>query len=126
MALWDKSQGPPPKPPSTPPRYVASDVTVEKLAEIIGPHERGILVKRDEWAGWIASMEKYSARGSGVDRAFWLKAFDGGPHAVDRISRGSKFVPNLSASLIGGIQPQKLAEMHGLTADGLLQRLFPS
>ena len=59
-------------------------------------------------------MEKYSGSGragASANRAFWLKAWDGGRLVVDRITRGEIFVDNLSVSLIGGIQPAKLLEM---------------
>jgi hypothetical protein len=110
-----------------PDRYTAYDVTVEKLGIILAKQDRGILIKRDELSGWIGSMEKYSAnsRGASVDRAFWLKSFDGGPFTVDRVSRADLQIENLSASIIGGIQPARLAELHGLTSDGLLQRFLP-
>jgi hypothetical protein len=109
-----------------PDRLVLWDTTIEKLGELLAHSDRGVLVKRDEFAGWIGSMEKYSGRGGAAssNRAFWLKSFDGGPYVVDRISRGSVFISNLSVSLIGGIQPEKLAELHGLTSDGLLQRFL--
>ena len=42
------------------------------------------------------------------DRGFWLQAFNGGPYIVDRISRKSGLIPNLSVSLLGGIQPEPL------------------
>ncbi len=114
------------KKPDPPVRYVVWDTTTEKLGEILSRSEHGLLVKRDEFSGWIGGMEKYSSsRGAGADRGFWLQAFDGGPHAVDRIGRGETYIPNLSVSLIGGIQPAKLIEMHGLTSDGLLQRFLP-
>jgi hypothetical protein len=110
-----------------PPRFVVFDSTVEKLGDILSRADRGLLVKRDEFAGWIGSMEKYSntSRGAGADRGFWLQAFDGGPYTVDRISRGEVHIGNLSVSLIGGIQPKRFAEIHGLTSDGLLQRFIP-
>src|SRR5215467_5882461 len=60
-----------------------------------------------------------------ADRGFWLQAYDGGPHNVDRIKRGSIHIKNLSVSLLGCIQPDRLAEMQGLTSDGLLQRFVP-
>jgi hypothetical protein len=113
-----------PKKPEPPERYVVWDTTIEKLGEILARSGRGLLVKRDEFAGWISSMEKYG-RGEGANRAFWLKAFDGGRGSVDRISRGEIFIDNLSVSLIGGIQPKRMAELHGLTSDGLLQRFIP-
>jgi hypothetical protein len=116
-----------PRKPEPPIRFVVYDTTIEKLGELLARSERGLLVKHDEFAGWIGSMEKYgsSSKGAKADRAFWLKAYDGGPYAVDRIGRGEIFVDNLSVSLIGGVQPEKLAELHGLTADGLLQRFIP-
>lgn len=113
--------------PIAPPRYVMWDVTIEKLGEVLSRSEHGLLVKRDEFSGWIGSMEKYggTSRGAGADRGFWLQAFDGGPYSMDRVGRGETYISNLSVSLIGGIQPAKLAELHGLTSDGLLQRFVP-
>jgi hypothetical protein len=115
------------KKPAPPVRYVVWDATTEKLGEILSRSEHGLLVKRDEFSGWIGGMEKYSnaSRGTAADRGFWLQAYDGGPHAVDRVSRGEIYIGNLSVSLIGGIQPARLAELQGLTSDGLLQRFLP-
>jgi len=39
--------------------------------------------------------------------------------------RGETFIENLSVSIIGSIQPEKLGEIHGLTSDGLMQRFLP-
>lgn len=113
--------------PRRPPRYVVGDTTTEKLGEILSRQERGVLVKRDELSGWIGSMERYSSgRGSAAsDRAFWLQAYDGGRFSIDRIGRGEKHVRNLSVSILGGIQPGRLAEMKDQTTDGLLQRFVP-
>jgi hypothetical protein len=110
--------------PPLPERYVAYDTTPEKLGELLSRSGRGLLVKHDELAGWIGSMERYG-RGGNANRGFWLKAFDGGPFVVDRIGRGSIFVDNLSVSLVGGIQPRKMAQIGDLTSDGLLQRFIP-
>ena len=116
------------EPPPAPPRYIVHDTTVEKLADILARNPRGVLVVRDELSGWIGQMDKYggASRGGSADRAFWLQAYDGGTYLVDRINRGEIFVPNLSVSLIGGIQPNRLAELSGLTSDGLLQRFLPT
>jgi len=112
--------------PDPPVRYVVFDSTPEKLGEILSRSEHGLLVKRDEFSGWIGGMEKYSnPRGASSDRGFWLQAYDGGGYAFDRISRGEIYIGNLSVSLIGGIQPPRLAELRGLTSDGLLQRFVP-
>jgi Protein of unknown function (DUF3987) len=109
-----------------PPRYLAWDTTTEKLGEILARNgEKGILVLTDEISGWLGSMERYNNSGSRADRAFWLSAYDGGPRTVDRIKRGEQYIPNLSASILGAIQPARLAEIQGLTSDGLLQRFIP-
>jgi hypothetical protein len=112
--------------PEPPPRFVIADATIEKLGEILSRSDRGVLVKRDELAGWIGAMERYHAAGKGAsaDRAFWLQAWNGGPYSIDRVKSGETFVQNLSVSILGGIQPARLAEIHGLTSDGLLQRFL--
>jgi hypothetical protein len=126
VAEHRSSEGAPADAPKPPPRYIVSDTTVEKLGEIIARSDRGTLVWRDEIAGWIGSMEKYSGgKASMADRAFWLQAFDGGPYMIDRVQRGEIRVGNLSVSLLGGIQPKRLQELHGLTSDGLAQRFLP-
>ena len=135
QSLWDEwererasaRQADPKAPePPKPPRYMLHDVTTEKLGEILARQDRGALVKRDEIAGWIGSMEKYSgSKAASADRAFWLQAYDRGPFTVDRIGRGEQRIRNLSVSVLGGIQPQRLKELHGLTSDGLLQRFVP-
>jgi hypothetical protein len=111
--------------PEPPPRWVASDTTVEALGEILARDGgKGILIKADELSGWLSSMDRYATSGS--DRPFWLQAYDGGPHHIDRIKRGSFLIPNLSVSVCGGIQPELLAEIRSdLSTDGLLQRLIP-
>jgi hypothetical protein len=107
-------------------RYVAWDSTVEALGDILSRSPRGILVKRDEVAGWIGSMERYHNGRISSDRAFWLQAYNGGPYITDRIKRGEIAIENNSVSLLSGTQPGRLAEIQGLTSDGLLQRLLPA
>jgi hypothetical protein len=106
-------------------RYVVNDTTAEKLGEILSRSDHGVLAKRDEFSGWIGDMDRYHSR-SASDRGFWLKGYDGGHYNVDRINRGEIHIGNLSVSLLGGIQPDRLSELHGLTSDGLLQRFLPT
>src|SRR5215217_578047 len=70
-----------PEPLEPPPcqRLLIQDATVEKAAELLNASGRGITVRRDEVAGWIAGMEKYSGKGGDHDRGFWLDSFDGKP-----------------------------------------------
>jgi hypothetical protein len=83
-------------------------------------------VLRDELAGWIGSLDKYtSARGSAADRAFFLQAHNGGPYVVDRVIRGLTTIDNLLLTICGGIQPDRLRQLGDLTGDGLWQRFAP-
>ena len=114
-------------PPPPPARYITNDPTTDKLADILARNPHGLLLERDELSGWIGQMDRYGGakRNASGDRPFWLKAYDGGGWLVDRIGRGEIYVPNLSVSIIGGIQPRRLAELNDLTTDGLLQRFLP-
>jgi Protein of unknown function (DUF3987)/Bifunctional DNA primase/polymerase, N-terminal len=108
------------------PRYIAQDITVESVGELLSRQSRGLLIKYDELAGWIGSMDKYGGSKAGMsDRAFWLKTYDGGHYQIDRKSTGSKFVQNCSVAFLGGIQPDRIADLGNVVSDGLLQRFLP-
>jgi putative DNA primase/helicase len=110
-----------PEPPVLERRYTAS-VTVEKLGDLLATAApRGITVIRDELAGWIYDQEKY-AKGGG-DRQFYLEAYSGGSHPVDRITRGTIYIPDLFVSIVGGIQPDLARQVFGSGAeDGFAAR----
>lgn len=107
-------------------RYMTQDATVEKLGEILLANPRGILLLRDELSGWLRMLDKPGREG---DREFYLEGWNGnGSHAVDRIGRGTLYIPALCVSVFGTIQPGKhrayrlAAEKGGTGDDGLLQR----
>jgi hypothetical protein len=109
----------------TPParRRLLIDPTVEAVAEILSQQKCGITLVRDELAGWLNNMDRYN---KGSDRPFWLQALEGGYYSADRISAKIKRdIEMLSIGVCGGIQPDKLKDMPGLTADGLFQRFIP-
>lgn len=109
-------------------RIKIEDATIEAAQEVLKDSPGGVLCLQDEMSGWFGAMDKYSGggRGAAKDRAFWLQAFNGGAYSVDRIGRGSSFVPNLSISLLGGIQPDAIRKVAAdAVDDGLLQRIFP-
>ena len=85
-------------------RLVTTDPTVEAMVKIISENPRGLIVLRDEAAGFFRSMGQYKSVSSG-DEAFWLSAIEGKRHCVDRKTAGSYDIPCLTASFIGGIQP---------------------
>jgi hypothetical protein len=100
-----------------------SDATVEKLASLAAALPRGLLLQRDEIAGWLGAFDKYG--GGGSDRAFWLEAFGGRPFAVDRVKHKQPIhVPHLSIAVLGGIQPDKLPTIIGGAEDGFAARFL--
>lgn len=109
-----------------PTRYITQDGTVEKIGEILRDNPRGILMLRDELAGWLRQLERYGSEG---DREFYLEAWNGtGGYTFDRIGRGTVRIKALTLSILGGIQPGKLrsyidgALREDAGDDGLLQR----
>jgi len=81
--------------PEPPVRNIVNNTTIEKLADLLSRTNRGILVVRDEIAGWIGGMDKYNTGGKdrSSDRAFWLESWNGGPQTYDRVIRGETFIP---------------------------------
>jgi hypothetical protein len=122
--LAEVSTGDDDEPPC--PRIVVNDTTVEKLGELLNENPRGLLLIRDELPGFLARMEseEYAS-----ERAFYLEAFNGsGRFTYDRIGRGTVHIANCTLSIIGGVQPSRIAPivrgaMTGASNDGLIQRL---
>jgi hypothetical protein len=126
----EQKTGPPTDPPVEPEeprekRVLVADVTVEKLAALLGENPLGLLVVRDELAGLINSFNRY-AGGKGSDLQAWLSMNDGGALLVDRKCDGSTFVERASVSLLGSIQPFTLEHVFGTTEReaGLLARVL--
>ena len=113
-----------PKPPTLK-RYTTNDATIEKLGDLLVDNPQGLLTERDELAGLLTSFDK---SGHESDRAFYLEAWNGTDgHEIDRIGRGSLYVPNLALSVLGGIQPERLEKYLDSASkdvgnDGLLAR----
>jgi hypothetical protein len=115
----------PPPPPCAPerPRVRVSDATVEKLASLAAALPRGLLLHRDEIAGWLGAFDKYG--GGGSDRAFWLEAYGGRAFVVDRVKHKEPIhVAHLSIAVLGGIQPDKLPKIIGGAEDGFAARFL--
>lgn len=108
------------------PQFVISDTTPEKLVEVLSGQDRGVLLMADELAGWLGALDRYGAgKGAASSRAVWLQSYDGGYFNLMRIGRKTVPVDNLSVSILGGIQPERLRELGSLQTDGLLQRFLP-
>ena len=104
------------------PRLRQSDVTIEKVAELLGAAApKGLLVTRDELAGWIIGMNAYNDAG----RSFWVEAYGGRPYRVERKKHPEPIeVPRLVVAVCGGTQPDKLSAMMRDADDGLLARML--
>jgi hypothetical protein len=111
------------KPPR--PRLVIADTTIEALSEVLRNNPAGVLVATDEFEAFLGSLDQYRKGAASRDRGEWLRLFDGGPHTVERIQRGSVYVENYGASLLTSTTPTALAKVARLLPeDGLLQRFL--
>lgn len=106
-------------------RLIVNDATIEKLGELLNENPNGLILSRDELAGWLSKLTKEEHQS---DRAFYLECFDGnGNFVYDRIGRGTIEIKYCTLSVIGGIQPTKIATLvrdaiKGTADDGLIQR----
>lgn len=103
-----------------------SDVTAEKLAELLNQDPRGLLLVRDELAGWLLSFNQYKAGGHGSDRQFFLSAWSGSPVAVDRKNKDAEpvYVRFPCLSVVGTIQPAVLERFRADADDGFYDRVL--
>lgn len=105
------------------PRLFVSDVTLEKLSEVLVENEGGVLLWNDELGSIIGSHDQYRSGGAGKDRYEWMRLFDGGPNQIERVQRGTVFVPNWGASMLTATTPHALKKLaRKLDDDGLFQR----
>ena len=97
----------PPRPPR--PRLMVMDATPESVWDALEGNPQGLLNAHDEVAGWLGNFERYS----GDARAFWLQSWTGAQWTVDRKGRaaGPLILPFTGVSVLGGIQPDKLASV---------------
>jgi hypothetical protein len=118
----------PPEPVEPQPeRLLINDTTYQKLTEILRWSLRGVLCVSDELIQLLKSLDAEGQEGA---RAFYLQGWNGDQsYRVDRVTRGSFVIPQLTIWLVGGIQPGRLQEYvlaavrGGAGDDGLMQRL---
>ncbi|MFN7022271.1 MAG: DUF3987 domain-containing protein, partial [Phycisphaerales bacterium] len=128
-AHWkrSKSDTPPPAKPEAPiaDRCWTDDATTEALAVLLQQNPRGLLMVRDELAGWF-NFDRYAGGKGGGDAAKWLEMFGGRPTLVDRKLGGTLYVPRAAVSIAGGIQPETLRRALGQEHrdNGLAARLL--
>jgi hypothetical protein len=113
--------GPVPREPIEP-VLMMSDTTIERVASLLATATpKGVLLTRDELAGWLLGMNAYNEGG----RAFWLEAYGGRRYRVDRQKLAEPIIiPHLAVSWYGGIQPAKVVEIMQGADDGLMARFM--
>jgi hypothetical protein len=133
LAEWKrdkKAVSDPPEKPEAPQaeRCIVSDTTVEALAPLLLANPRGLLLARDELAGWIGSFDRYAGGKGGADAAHWLSMHNGESVIVDRKTGSPRtiYVPQASVCVCGGIQPAILHRALGIEhrESGLAARLL--
>ena len=131
LKIWQRKPKDDPSPEKPVPpacrRFLIADVTIEAIADRLADNPRGVLIARDELAGWLDSFNQYKG-GRGADTAAWLSIHNAGSLRVDRRGGDRKtiFVQSAAVSLTGGIQPPVLARSLGAShfQDGLAARLL--
>lgn len=126
-----KAAGDPPERPVEPAgrRCLVTDVTVEALALKLADNPRGLLLARDELAGWLGSLDRYAkSGGAGSDESFYLSSYNGEGHSVDRRTgdRREVYVAQAALWITGTIQPAILRRCLGTDRreSGLASRLL--
>jgi putative DNA primase/helicase len=91
-------------------RLIINDATVPALVELLRENPDGVLVFRDELAGLIAQLDREGMEGS---RTFFMSGWTGKEgYTQDRIIRGTNLrVPHVCLSMLGGIQPARVAPL---------------
>lgn len=116
----EKDDGPPC------PKIYTSDATVAALSEVLKDNDRGILLLTHELGTLLGRLDGGSNGAGASERAHWLQLRDGGQHQIDRVTRGSVYVKNWSASILGACTQKNLRDMiRALPEDGLIQRFIP-
>lgn len=128
-----RGEDPPPFPPEavTPDPPVCSalrvdDATIEKLAAISHVSPKGLMMGKDELAGLLANLNRYSG---GNDRPHWLEAYNGDERRIDRQKSAKPLlIPRWSIGILGGIQPDPFANLMARSGenDGLTSRFLYS
>ncbi|AEE53755.1 DUF3987 domain-containing protein [Haliscomenobacter hydrossis] len=101
------NKNPTPSPPSK--EMILNDFTLESIYKVLRANPRGLLVFRDEIAGWINSMNAY--KNSGSDEQAWLEIYNCGLVKVNRQkSDRPLFISRCFVGVIGTTQPAILQQ----------------
>lgn len=108
--------------------FISQDSTIEAEQVTMATSPRGVLMMRDELAGWFKGLEKKGQEGA---RSFMLEAWYGNRRfKIKRIGRGETVIESVAASVTGTIQPdimdsyiQETRNPNSGKNDGLINRM---
>ncbi len=114
--------------PQKPPvlrRLFVSDITCEAVVRVLEENPLGLLVWRDEIAGWFRGFNEYK-RGRGSDKENWLSTFQAGRWIVDRKGADPLMIWRAAVSVTGTITPSAFATLLSREdiEDGFVPRLL--
>lgn len=89
-------------------RVVIADATPEAVASALADSPRGMILYRDELAGFIKDFNRYH---QGGEQEFWLSNWSGINLSIDRKSSEPIRIKNPFLSIIGTIQPGVIEEL---------------
>lgn len=104
---------------------VIGDATLEAVVSRLHENPRGLLVYRDELAGWANGFNAYK-KGGGDEQA-WLEFWGAGAYTVDRKTNDERIrIQSASVCVLGGIQPKILIDCFDPArfASGLVPRIL--
>ncbi|MGL4781727.1 MAG: DUF3987 domain-containing protein [Bacteroidales bacterium] len=89
-------------------KMMLNDATIEALIKIHSANKKGLILFRDELAGWLNSFNNYRG-GSGADQQNYLSIWDNAAVSNERAGREQEqFLPESYLTIFGGIQPKIL------------------
>lgn len=107
-------------------QIIIDNTTIEALAKAMVANKRGLLMKKDELSGWLASMGQYK-QGKGDERQQWLEFWSGSRVTINRVGAEHPIAINQPyICLMGGIQPEKAHVLLSKDDDGLVYRFLLS
>jgi hypothetical protein len=110
-------------------RISCRNITSESLAPILTANPRGLIVVKDEVAGFVKGMDQYRG-GKGADKEFFMEVWSNVDQDVDRKSQQGVpiTVEDPFVNVFGGVQPDKLHYITNPTGenDGFADRFLVS
>lgn len=118
LVVWQKKKDPDEPKPQPPGRkdIILDDWTIESAADALITNPKGILLYRDELAGMLLDLDKYTGE-KGSTKTRLMTAYDAKkPWKISRInSRRAGYIQNPCISLYGGIQDQVACQLFSRT-----------